>query len=152
MTGCIAFNRIDNSAVATDPASPKVGFQLTEGFSTNPTKVRIHPSSVLGKIDRGVPYIIYQERTISRREDCYVKCVSEVSQKQLLDAKENSVDEATFQAFKQQLKHMTRHCYPVEFEANKYEILAITANLKDVQSEFPHAIIPGPKKVERSKS
>ena len=151
VTWCNVFNRIDNSAVATDPASPKVGFQLTEGFSTNPTKVRIHPSSVLGKIDRGVPYIIYQERTISRREDRYVKCVSEVTQKQLLDAKENSVDEATFQAFKMQLKQMTRQSYPIKFKANKYEIKAITANLKDVQSEFPHAIIPGPKEIEKVK-
>lgn len=142
---------IENTAVASDPNKAKAGYQLVQGFKTNPTNVRIHPSSVFGKSDDGIEFIVYQDRTISRREDRYVVCVSKVTKKHLLDAKRNSVDQTTFRQFERQLKKMIRETYVIKFNdikpkgVTKHELDAIINNLKDVQEEFPYAIVPGPK-------
>jgi HrpA-like RNA helicase/O-acetyl-ADP-ribose deacetylase (regulator of RNase III)/endonuclease/exonuclease/phosphatase family metal-dependent hydrolase len=125
-----------NLAVAKDTSSLKAGFTLVEDFDTAPTDVLLHPGSVIPHTEEGVDAVVFQAKQTSKKGKLLVNCLTKVDR--------SWIDEMSGNV---KIMKMLRSMERVNFEVplpdmpSKIICTAVQANIKNVQHEYPKAII-----------
>jgi hypothetical protein len=139
----------DHVAVANDPNKPGEGFILLSGYSTNPVKARIHPSSAIRNSEEGIEKVIFQNRKQSAKGSTFMSLVTKVTDDQLVQAGMSQMDDAQFQEFKDALKNSKHVNESASFAMKPHERNCFNSNIKDLRNEFPMSIIKSKIKNER---
>ncbi|XP_004364710.1 hypothetical protein CAOG_01842 [Capsaspora owczarzaki ATCC 30864] len=143
-----------NHAAAAISSTLKDGYYLQDGISTNPTNVRVHPSTTVPK-GTSAPLLIYQTRSRGSQDQDFVNCVTLVDSNMLLEAAQASFTPNDFVKFQKSLATVQRvsfvqlftidlpHGYNVDKVLKsicKAVAHSVTANIQVLKQQFPMSV------------
>ena len=125
-----------NVAVAKDSTSVKAGFTLVENFDTAPTDVVLHPGSVMPQTETNVDAIVFHAKQMSKKGKLLINCVTKVERDWIEKMSSNVT-------IRKMLRSMERVQFEIPLPKMKTKVIreAVQANIKNVQHEYPKAVI-----------